>query len=108
MKKLLGIKAFLNITMAVLVIGGLVYALGFGICLYLTRTEIDKEVDQKVERDMMYVQSYVDLQLQRVEDVAYTLLSSKFGGSRRGKDGKRRPLRGASARRLRDEALRIG
>lgn len=88
MKKLLGIRAFLNITMAVLVIGGLVYALGFGICLYLTRTEIDKEVDQKVERDMMYVQSYVDLQLQRVEDVAYTLLSSKFGGSRRDKDGK--------------------
>lgn len=43
MKKLLGIRAFLNITMAVLVIGGLVYALGFGICLYLTRTEIDKE-----------------------------------------------------------------
>lgn len=88
MKRLLGIKAFLNITMAVLVIGGLVYALGFGICLYLARQEVDKEVDQKIERDMAYVQTYVDNQLQRVEDVAYTLVCSKFGGSHRDTTGK--------------------
>lgn len=87
MKKLLGVRAFINITLAVLIVGGLVYTLGFGICLYLARQEVNREVDQKVVRDMAYVQSYVDGQLQRVEDVAYTLLSSKFGGSQRDPEG---------------------
>lgn len=88
MKKILGLRTVIDLTLAILLIGGLVYTLGFGICLYLARQEVSAEVDKKVERDMAYVQCYIDGQLQRVEDVAYTFLSSKFGSSHRDVDGK--------------------
>lgn len=88
MKKILGLRTVIDLTIAILLIGGLVYTLGFGICLYLARQEVSAEVDKKVERDMAYVQCYIDGQLQRVEDVAYTFLSSKFGSSHRDVDGK--------------------
>ncbi|MBQ0023083.1 MAG: SpoIIE family protein phosphatase [Prevotellaceae bacterium] len=85
--KLLDKNIVLNLALAVMVIGGLVFTLGFGICLYLARQEVTKEADMKIERDIAFVQSYMDGQLQRVEDVAYTLLSTKFGGSKRNVDG---------------------
>lgn len=88
MKKILGLRTVIDLTLAILLIGGLVYALGFGICLYLARQEVTAEVDKKVERDMEYIQCYIDGQLQRVEDVAYTFLGTKFGASKRGADGK--------------------
>lgn len=87
MKKILGFKNFVNITLVVMIFCGFVYSLGFGISLYLARQEVDKEVNSKVEGGMDYVQSYVDGQLQRVEDVAYTFMSSRFGGSVRDDNG---------------------
>lgn len=87
MKKILGLKVVLNLSLAVMLIGGLVYSLGFGICLYMARQEVVRETDKKVETSLSYLQCYVDGQLQRVEDVAYTLLSSKFGGTARHVDG---------------------
>lgn len=86
MKKILGLKVVLNLTIAIMLIGGLVYSLGFGICLYLAREEVTTETHQKVELGIGNVQTYIDGQLARVEDVAYTLVSSKFGKTHR--DGK--------------------
>lgn len=88
MKKILGLRTVIDLTLAILLIGGLVYAFGFGICLYLAREEVTEEVDKRVERDMDYIQSYIDGQLQRVEDVAYTFLGTKFGASKRDANGK--------------------
>lgn len=87
MKKLLNFRTYLDISLAVLIIGGLVYALGFGVSLYIAHKEIKREASEKIESDMKYIESYVDGQLQRVEDVAFTLISSKFGGTSRSADG---------------------
>ena len=77
-----------NIAFWVVFIGVVVFTLGFGSSLYIAREEISKEMDQKIDSDISYVLSYVDGQLQRVEDVAYTLLSSKFAKIIRTIDGK--------------------
>lgn len=87
MKKILGFKVLANLTLIVLLVGGLVYTLGFGICLYLARQEVTRESSEKVELAINCIQEYVDGQLQRVEDVAYTLLSSTFGKSTRDAEG---------------------
>lgn len=87
MKKILGLRAYVDLALVVILVAGLVYSLGFGISLYIARQEITAEVNNKVERDIEYVNSYVDGQLQRVEDVAYTMICSKFGASSRDKDG---------------------
>lgn len=68
MKRLLGLKVILNLTLIVMIIGGIVYTLGFGICLYIARQEVTAETNKKVERDIDYVQTYIDGQLQRIED----------------------------------------
>ena len=88
MKRILGFEMIANIAFWVVFIGVVVFTLGFGSSLYIAREEISKEMDQKIDSDISYVLSYVDGQLQRVEDVAYTLLSSKFGKIIRTIDGK--------------------
>lgn len=87
MKKIFGLRSYIDLTLAVIIIGGLVYALGFGLSLWIARQEVMHETDQKVEDEIAYVNGYVDNQLQRVEDIAFTLISSKFGGTYRDNDG---------------------
>lgn len=87
MKKILGFKVIANLTLIVLLVGGVIYTLGFGICLYLAREEVTKESTEKVDLAITCIQEHVDGQLQRVEDVAYTLLSSTFGNTSRDADG---------------------
>lgn len=87
MKEILSKRQLLDLTVGIMLIGGLVFALGFGTSLYIAREEVTHEVNQKVERDMAYVSSFVDGQLQRVEDVAYTLVSTKFGNTIRKDNG---------------------
>ncbi|MBQ0069519.1 MAG: SpoIIE family protein phosphatase [Bacteroidales bacterium] len=86
MNKILGIRNLINISLAVMLIGGIVFASGFGICLYLAQQEVSREADMKIETNIDYIQSYVDGQLQRVEDAAYTLLSTRFGNAVREND----------------------
>ena len=81
MKKRLGYKLVANLALVVMLVGGLVYAIGFGLSLYIARQEVMKQTDEKVELSLKYVQQYVDEELESVEDVAYTFLSSKFGGT---------------------------
>lgn len=88
MKKILGLRSYIDLSLLVLLVAGLVYTLGFGASLYIARQEVTAEVNKKVLRDIEFVNSYVDGQLQRVEDVAYTILGSKFGASKREADGK--------------------
>lgn len=87
-KRVLGLEMIANIAFWVVFIGVIVFTLGFGSSLYIARIEISKEMDKKIESNMSYILSYVDGQLQRVEDVAYTLISSKFGTIVRTMDGK--------------------
>lgn len=80
-KRLLRKYILLNVTLIVMLFSGVVYTLGFGISLYLARNEVTEEVGNKIEHDMGYIATYVDDQLQRVEDVAYTFASSEFGST---------------------------
>lgn len=87
MKKILGLRSYVDLTLMVILIAGLVYTLGFGVSLYIAREEVTAEVNKKVERDIEFVNTYIDGQLQRVEDVTYTLVSSKFGATVRDNEG---------------------
>ncbi len=87
MKKILGLKVVANLTLIVLLVGGLVYTLGFGICLYLARRGVTRESTQKVNLALTCIQEHVDGQLQRVEDIAYTLACNKFGDTKRTTNG---------------------
>lgn len=86
MNKALEIRNIINISLAVMLIGGIVFALGFGICVYWAQQEVSREADEKIATDIDYVHTYIDGQLQRVEDAAYTLLSTKFGNAVRDND----------------------
>lgn len=87
MKKILSLKVVVNLTLIIMLIGGFVYTVGFGICLYLARREVTIETNKKVQRDIDYVHEYIDEQLQRVEDAAYSLASRHFGNTIRHDDG---------------------
>ncbi len=87
MKKILGLRSYIDLALVVVLVAGLVYTIGFGLSLYIAREEVTAEVNNKVQRDIDYINTYVDVQLQRVEDVAFTLISSKFGASTRDADG---------------------
>lgn len=87
MIKKLKLGLFANLAFFTVVIGAIVFTFGFGSTIYLARQEVQAETDQKVNQAVTLVQNYVDGQLQRVEDVAYTLLSSKFSSTVRNEDG---------------------
>lgn len=87
MKRVLGLKAVANLTIFVMLIGGIVFTLGFGTCLYIARNEVTKEVNKKIKDDIKYINCYIDGQLQRVEDAAYSIASSKFGNTIRKDNG---------------------
>lgn len=88
MKKFFELKILANVTGATILIGCLVFTLGFGWCLYLASNRIEIETDQKVQREIEYVQGFVFDQLQRVEDAAYLCVSQAFGNTVRTGDGR--------------------
>lgn len=87
MKRILGVRNIIDLTLAVMLIGGVVFSLGFGISLYIAREEVKREANLTVEADIDYMRAYVDGQLQRVEDAAYTLLCTQFGNTVRDAQG---------------------
>lgn len=87
MEKILRLRQVFDIALVVMVIGTLVFSVVFGTNLYLARQEALHEAEAKTEQAANAIQSYVDGELQRVEDVAYTLLSSKFAHTHRSEDG---------------------
>ncbi|MBQ0103111.1 MAG: SpoIIE family protein phosphatase [Prevotellaceae bacterium] len=72
MKKILGLKTYINLTLIVILIGGAVFTTGFGACLYMARTEVTRLTKEGFEHDMKDLHEYVDGILQRVEDAAYS------------------------------------
>lgn len=87
MKRILGLKDIFDLTLAIVLIGSIVLFVGFGSTIWIARHEVEEESDKNVNRSIELVQNYVDGQLQRVEDVSYTLLSSVFGASTRNAQG---------------------
>ncbi|MCQ2289471.1 MAG: SpoIIE family protein phosphatase [Muribaculaceae bacterium] len=92
MNKILGIRNLINITLAVMLIGGIVFASGFGISLYWAQQEVTTEADMKIAANIDCIHTYVDGQLQRVEDAAYTLLCTEFGNTVRNNDSTARVM----------------
>lgn len=78
-KNILGFRLAANLTVGAMLFGGIVFTVGFGACLLLARQEVTKEVDAKVQSQINYLESYVDGQLQRIEDAGYSLGGSMFG-----------------------------
>ena len=87
MKKILGFKAAANLALIVMLISGLVFTIGFGACLWLARQEVTEETNKKVQRDIDYVRAFIDGQMQRIEDAAFSLASRNFGHTIRKEDG---------------------
>lgn len=88
MKKILELKQIFDITLAVIVIGTFVFFFAFGSCLWIARQEAKHEADAMMVRNIAYVQEHINGELNRVEDAAYTLISSTFGLLERTMDGK--------------------
>ncbi|MBQ0143482.1 MAG: SpoIIE family protein phosphatase [Prevotellaceae bacterium] len=87
MKQLLDFKTIASVAFWTMLICGIAFTFGFGSTWYLANDEVTKEADEKVERDIRYVETYIDGQLQRIEDVGYSLASRLYGNTVRKKNG---------------------
>ena len=79
MGKVRQIRFFANLTLWIILIGGFVFVSGLGLTLHIAQKEVTKEVDLKVQRDIDYLNAYIDGNLQRIEDAGYSLSSLLFG-----------------------------
>ena len=86
-KRFISFKAIANLVLWIMLLGGVVFTLGFGLCLMIARQEVTKEVDAKVRSQINYLEAYVDGQLQRIEDAGYSLSSALFGNCVRDESG---------------------
>lgn len=108
MKKIAGLKALANLTFFIMFVGAVVFTFGFGTVIHIAREDVKKETDQKVQQSVSLIQGFVDGQLQRVEDVAYTLLSSDFADAYRKEDGEVFVTTGAACGKLPSEEMVFG
>ena len=79
MNKVHKTKLFANFTLWIVLIGTIVFTAGFGLSLIIARHEVMSEVDRKVQRDIDYLNSFIDGNLQRIEDAGYSFSSLVFG-----------------------------
>lgn len=79
MSKTKDIKTFANLTLWIILVGATVFTGGFGLSLFIARQEVTSEVDKKVQRDIDYLNSFIDGNLQRIEDAGYSFSSLVFG-----------------------------
>lgn len=73
MKKLNLRKLYVDFTLVVVLIGTLVFATGFGICLYMSRTNTEKMMNKSVQDNLDLLHTYIDGQLNAVENIVYSL-----------------------------------
>lgn len=78
MKTLLEKNSVVNLALWIMLIGVIVFSLGFGICLYIAQKRASIENDEKVQLSLDYIQHYIDSQLRRVEDLAANTAFYKF------------------------------
>lgn len=81
-------RGLIDITLTVMFVGGFVVAAAFGACLHYAKKEVERQTDMRVELGISMVKNHIDEELGKVEDIAYTLLSSDFGKIERSEDGK--------------------
>ena len=86
-KRFLSFKTIANLVIWIMLLGGVVFTFGFGLCLMIARQEVTKEVDAKVQSQINYLEAYVDGRLQRVEDAGFSLASALFGNCTRDENG---------------------
>lgn len=79
MSKVHRIKSFANFTIWIVLLGTVVFTAGFGLSLHIAQQEVTSEVDRKVQRDIDYLNSFIDGNLQRIEDAGYSFSSLVFG-----------------------------
>lgn len=72
-KKIHELRAYIGLTLIVIMIGGIVFTAGFGICLYMSRSQITELTNKGVMRDLDVIHNYVDGALLSIEEVAYSL-----------------------------------
>ena len=77
--RILSFKAIANVALWIMLLGGVVFTLGFGLSLTIARQEVTKEVDAKVQSQINYLEAYVDGHLQRIEDAGFAFCSNMFG-----------------------------
>lgn len=87
MERILKLKQIFDITLGVMLIGTLVFFFAFGSCLWIARQEVTRGTDEMMQRNIAYVQEYINGELSRVEDACYTLASNTFGDVVRHEDG---------------------
>ncbi len=72
MKKLKFRKLYIDFTLVVVLIGTLVFATGFGLCLYMSRTNTEKMMEKAVQDNLNLLYTYIDGQLNSVENMMYS------------------------------------
>lgn len=72
-------RGIIDVTLTVMLVGGVVVASAFYACLYFAKKEVARQTDMRVELGINMVKNHIEEVLTSVEDVAYTLLSSDFG-----------------------------
>ena len=72
-KKTSEIRTYIGLTLIVILIGGVVFTAGFGICLYMSRSQVTELTNKGVMRDLDVIHNYVDGSLHGIEEVAYSL-----------------------------------
>lgn len=85
----LNLREVLNIAIAVMFIGGIVFTFGFGTCIYLVRQEFTSEANRILERDLSNLHYQIDEQLLKVENQALACATRNFGTITLLRDGKR-------------------
>lgn len=79
MRKYRQVKIFANVTLWIILIGAIVIISGFGLSLNIAQREVTADVDMKVQRDIDYLNAYIDGNLSRIEDAGYSFSSLVFG-----------------------------
>lgn len=87
MKPIFKNRGLIEVTLTVMIVGGVVVASAFYACLYFAKKEVARQTDMRVELGIRMVENHIDEELANVEDVAYTLLSNDFGKIERNEDG---------------------
>lgn len=74
MKKKHDIPVFADLTLWLILVGGFILSACFGLCVYIAQEEVNSEAERKMELSMLHIQTYIEAQLMRIEDIAYSFV----------------------------------
>lgn len=79
MSKSIHFRQTIDIVLGMMVIGAVVFTSALGACMWFAKQEAKRSADVVIRQNIEYAQDYIDSDLARVEDAAYTLVSGVFG-----------------------------